>query len=58
MGAGVDWEDQSSNDPTNEYQATIWSLRLGVKLCCLRDVVVESRDGRQLRQGVVNGVFR
>ena len=58
VGAGVDWEDQSSNDPTNEYQATIGSLRLGVKLCCLRDVVVESRDGRQLRQGVVNGVFR
>jgi len=58
VGAGVAWEDQSSNDPDNQYRATVASLRLGVKLCCLRDIVVEERDGRQLRQGVVNGVFR
>jgi|GEM_PF-633362 len=58
LGAGVRWEDQSSSDPTEEYRAAVASLRLGVKLCCLRDFFVEGPEGRQLRQGVVNGVFR
>jgi hypothetical protein len=58
LGAGVGWEDQSSNDPAGEYQATVASLRLGLKLCCLRDAVADGPDGRVLQQGVVNGVFR
>lgn len=58
IGAGVRWEDQSSNDPAEKFRATVASLRLGIKLCCLRDVVVEGPEGRELRQGVANGVFR
>lgn len=58
IGAGLRREDQSSNASASEYQATIASLRLGVKLCCLRDVAPAGQDGRGLRQGVVNGVFR
>lgn len=58
LGAGVRWEDQTSNDPADEYRATVAALRLGLKLCCLRDALVDGPDGRVLRQGVVNGVFR
>jgi hypothetical protein len=58
VGAGLRWEDQASNDPANEFQATVASLRFGAKLCCLRDFVTDDREGRTVRQGVVNGVFR
>lgn len=58
LGAGLRWEDQSSNDAADEFQATVASLRLGIKLCCLRDFTVDGPDGRELRQGVFNGVFR
>jgi len=58
LGAGLHWEDQSSNDAANEFQATVASLRFGLKLCCLRDFVTEEREGRIVRQGVVNGLFR
>lgn len=58
IGAGLRREDQSSSASASEYQATVASLRLGVKLCCLRDTAPGGQDGRGLRQGVVNGVFR
>lgn len=58
VGAGLRWEDRSSDNPTDEYQATVASLRFGLKLCCMRDETVDGPDGRRLRQGVVNGVFK
>lgn len=58
VGAGLRWEDQVSDDPSSEYRATIASLRLGAKLCCLRDIVSDTPQGRQIRQGVVRDVFR
>lgn len=58
LGAGLRLEDQTSGDPASEYRATVATLRLGMKLCCLRDVAPGGQDGRGLRQGVVNGVFR
>ena len=58
LGAGLRWEDQTSDDPSEEFRATVASLRLGIKLCCLRDVEVEEPGGRSLRQGVINRVFR
>lgn len=58
VGAGLRWEDQSSGDAASEYRATVASLRLGLKLCCLRDIAPGGPDGREMRQGVVDGVFR
>lgn len=58
LGAGLSWEDQASDDPNEEYRATVASLRFGLKLCCLIDHSMEGRDGRWLRKGVVGDVFR
>jgi len=58
VGAGLRYENNTSSDPASDYKATVATLRLGLKLCCLRDIDVDGPDGRRLRQGVVNGVFR
>lgn len=58
VAAGLRQENKASDDSTDEYDALVGSLRIGAKLCCLRDVDIETRAGREVRQGVVYGVFR
>jgi len=58
VDTGLSYQRQSSDIATNEFDATVASIRFGAKLCCLTDRLEIAGNRRRLRPTVVNNVFR
>lgn len=58
LSTSLGHRSETSDNGTSDFGATVAMFRIGAKLCCLTDQIVEGQGPRRFVPSVVNGVFR